>query len=137
MAAELVTARDLNCLADDNRQTRKRALTKLGALPSAGHSSEELAPLWADALRAPLLKLFADPVEKNRELAITLATELLAVLSDAACTDSLAHVVPAITARIGIAPAVEEAEELRHEVDSLTAQLHAKEAEAFSSSLVS
>ena len=85
-ASELVSARDLNCLADENRQTRKRALTKLGTLPSAGHSSEQLAPLWADALRTPLLRLFADPVEKNRELAITLAAELLAALSETACT---------------------------------------------------
>ena len=78
MSTEIVAARDLNCLADDNRQTRKRALTKLAALPGAGHAPETLVPVWVEQLRAPVLRLFADPVEKNRELALSLASMLLA-----------------------------------------------------------
>ena len=109
---DLVAQRDLNCLADDNRQTRKRALTNLSKLTSA--PPEKLAPLWSDTLRTPILRLFADPVEKNRELAITLATDLLAAMDDTVAVDSLTHVVPAVVARIGNAQALaEEAEELR------------------------
>ena len=75
MSDELVTQRDLNMLADDNRQSRKRALEKLCKLAGAGHPADVLAPLWTDQLRAPVLKLFADPVEKNRELAIEIMSK--------------------------------------------------------------
>jgi len=112
-SSDLIAQRDLNCLSDENRQTRKRALSKLGSLPGAGHAPEVLAPLWADTLQAPVLKLFADQVEKNRELAITLAADMLAALPDAALADSLMHVIPAVTARIGGTPVAEGAEELR------------------------
>ena len=80
--SELVAQRDLNCLGDDNRQTRKRALTNLSKLPGAGHPPDKLAVLWQETLRAPVLRLFADPVEKNRELAITLASDLLGAMDD-------------------------------------------------------
>ena len=112
-ADDLVAQRDLNCLADDNRQTRKRALTKLAALPTSGHPPELLATAWTDTLRSPILKLFADPVEKNRELAITLATEMVAALPDTTVTDSLSQIVPAVVARIGGSEVAESAEELR------------------------
>ena len=110
-AQSLVAQRDLNCLADDNRQTRKRALTKLGALPSAGHAPEVLAPVWSELLRTPITKLFADPVEKNRELAITLTSDLFAVVPDATIVESLALVVPAAVARVGGSVVAEESEE--------------------------
>ena len=110
----LVAQRDLNCLVDDNRQTRKRALTKLGTLPSAGHPPEVLAQVWNDLLRTPITRIFGDAVEKNRELAITLTSELFAVLPDATLVESLTLVVPAIVARIGNGAALaEESEELR------------------------
>ena len=112
-AQSLVAQRDLNCLADDNRQTRKRALTKLGALPSAGHAPEVLAPVWSELLRTPITKLFADPVEKNRELAITLTSDLFAVVPDATIVESLALVVPAAVARVGGSVVAEESEEIR------------------------
>ena len=124
MAADesLIAQRDLNCLADDNRQTRKRALTNLAKLPAAGHSPEKLAPLWQETLRAPVLRLFADPVEKNRELAITLAADMLAAMDDKIAADSLTHVMPAIVARIGVpvGTTVEESEELRLQLLELT-----------------
>ena len=70
-------ARDFNCLADEDRTTRKRALQKLSSLPST-QPPDVLAHAWEAALRVPVLKAFADPVEKNRELAVALATELFA-----------------------------------------------------------
>ena len=109
----LVAQRDLNCLSDDNRQTRKRALSKLCALPSAGHAPEVLAQLWTETLQAPVLKLFAEQVEKNRELAITLAADMLAALPDAAVVLALPQVMPVVAARIGGNPVAEGAEELR------------------------
>ena len=118
----LIAQRDLNCLADDNRQTRKRALTNLSKLPGAGHPPEKLAPLWQESLRAPVLRLFADPVEKNRELAVTLTADLLVAMDDKVVSDSLTHLMPAIVARIGVpvGTMVEESEELRLQLLELT-----------------
>lgn len=79
MASDIATAlaRDLNCLAEENRNTRKRALQKISDAVLA--ASPPLAPvvlleLWEGALRVPLLRAFADPVEKNREMALTLVS---------------------------------------------------------------
>jgi hypothetical protein len=87
--------RDLNCLLDDNRQTRLRALKKLAALPEAGHAPPILLSLWERALRAPALKLFSDPVEKVRELAISLTTDMLRVFPPAGGAGSAPYVLPA------------------------------------------
>ena len=79
-------ARDFNCLSDQDRKTRQRALQKLSALASSPQS--ELDEAWEQALRVPLLKLFSDTVEKNRELAIGLATQLVPVLGPGMLRDS-------------------------------------------------
>jgi len=121
--SELVTQRDLNMLADDNRQSRKRALEKLCKLAGAGTPPDVLAPLWTDQLRAPALKLFADQVEKNRELAITLASDLLAELPEVTVLGTLPWLIPAIHARVGTNPITEVAEELRLQLLKLVAAL--------------
>ena len=133
-AAELVAThqRDLNCLSDENRQTRKRALTKLGALPTAGHAPEILAEVWGNALQAPTLKLFADQVEKNRELAITLAADMLAVLPNEAVLAALPHVVPAVAARLQAVPTVAETAEeatVHREPEEVAAERRARQPE--------
>lgn len=74
-AHALGLARDLNCLAEENRNTRKRGLEKISA--AVLDASPPLEPavlleLWECTLRAPVLRLFADPVEKIREIALTL-----------------------------------------------------------------
>ncbi|KOO31762.1 heat repeat-containing protein 2 [Chrysochromulina tobinii] len=110
-------------LADDNRQSRKRALEKLCKLAGAGTPPDVLAPLWTDQLRAPALKLFADQVEKNRELAITLASDLLAELPEVTVLGTLPWLIPAIHARVGTNPIAEVAEELRLQLLKLVAAL--------------
>ena len=91
-------ARDFNCLSDQDRKTRQRALQKLSALASSPQS--ELDEAWEQALRVPLLKLFSDTVEKNRELAIGLATQLVPVLGPGMLRDSLPYLLPVIVARL-------------------------------------
>ena len=59
---------------------------------------------WKEHLQSPVLRLFADQVEKNRELAITLTSDMLAALPDAALVASLTDVMPAVAARIGGTP---------------------------------
>ena len=104
-------ARDFNCLSDQDRKTRQRALQKLSALASSPQS--ELDEAWEQALRVPLLKLFSDTVEKNRELAIGLATQLVPVLGPGMLRDSLPYLLPVIVARLASNPVAEEGEELR------------------------
>ena len=69
--------RDVNCLSDDNRTTRRRALDRLkketvGRSPS--YPPEVLQGLLDFMVKA-LLRGFSDPVEKCRELAIGLMAE--------------------------------------------------------------
>ena len=104
-------ARDFNCLSDQDRKTRQRALQKLSALASS--PQPELDEAWEQALRVPLLKLFSDTVEKNRELAIGLATQLVPVLGPGMLRDSLPYLLPVIVARLASNPVAEEGEERR------------------------
>ena len=113
--------RDVNCLSDDDRTTRRRALTRLAASVSTLASDEAagmqtLAALWEQSLRAPLLKLLADPVEKNRELALALTAAVLEALPQPVIRASLAHVAPAAAARLSSSAAAEPTEELRLEL---------------------
>ncbi|KAJ1622125.1 hypothetical protein T492DRAFT_846537 [Pavlovales sp. CCMP2436] len=116
MADELAAAlaRDVNCLAEENRNTRKRALLKiseavLNASPPLSPGS--LLELWEGALRVPLLRVFSDGVEKNREISITLVTGIIERLPDV--RSSLSSLVPTIASRVGIAPFEEGCEEVR------------------------
>ena len=69
--------RDVNCLSDENRGTRKRALERLRK-ETLGHkppySSSVLQGLMGFVLK-PLLKTLSDQVEKCRELAVNLLAE--------------------------------------------------------------
>ena len=69
--------RDVNCLSDSNRATRKRALERLHK-ESVGHSPSYPPTLLQGLMEfmlKPLLKMISDPVEKCRELAINLIAE--------------------------------------------------------------
>ena len=114
-------ARDFNCLADPDRKTRQRALQKLGAL--ARSPPAEIDGVWEQALRAPLLKLFSDTVEKNRELSITLVTDLVPSLGPAALGGSLPYMLPVFVARLASKPVAEDGEELRLALLQLLQQL--------------
>ena len=69
--------RDVNCLGDENRNTRKRALERLrketiGRNP--GYDPPQLQGVCGFLIK-PLLRVFSDPVEKCRELSISLLAE--------------------------------------------------------------
>lgn len=69
--------RDINCLSDSNKTTRRRALERLrretiGQKPL--HPSQVIAALF-EALLKPLLKSFSDPMEKCRDLSIETVSE--------------------------------------------------------------
>lgn len=116
MAEGILTAlaRDLNCLAEENRNTRKRALEKIGdAIVRASPPLEPavLLEVWDGGLRVPTLRMLSDPIEKNRELALALVSSVLERLPDVRST--LSGLVPTIASRVGLVPCEEPCEELR------------------------
>ena len=73
--------RDLNCLVDPARSTRRRSLQKLKkALVDQPTASEAArAEFFAVHAQTSLINLFADPVEKCREFAIGIVNALAAM----------------------------------------------------------
>ena len=69
--------RDVNCLSDDNRTTRRRALERLRKETILHHPNYPPSVLQAllDFMLKPLLRALSDPTEKCRELAIALLAE--------------------------------------------------------------
>ena len=102
---QLYTQRDVNCLSDPDKNTRKRALEKiLGEVKSLSKQSDSVtaaaqAQDCQTVLSPLILKCFADPTEKCRELSVTLASELLPLLSNPA--PFAAPTIRAIRDRIG------------------------------------
>jgi hypothetical protein len=109
-------ARDLNCLLDEDRNKRRRALE----LFAKAFASLPVAYLMADVL-PPVLRTVADPVEKNRELAVLFLVDSMCVR----CSDGLPllarRCIPVIAARVGTLPFAEPAEEIRKKLVELLA----------------
>ena len=108
--------RNLNCLQDQNRTTRRRALEAVRSEIFPGQDSSVdvcVAPQSrvVELAIGPLLRAFSDPVEKCRELAILTVSDMLE-LTDDAC--SLLHsVIPTLVQRLAQPDIVEPSEELR------------------------
>ena len=73
-----VCQRDLNCLTDPNRGTRKRGTDKIRKLVEEVDAEVRAHPDFVAALRRPLVALFADPTERCRENAVLLMTGISA-----------------------------------------------------------
>jgi len=109
--------RNINCLTDDDRSTRKRSLEKLkrsllGGKPPEGATPKVLAAFFSQCLQQPLLNLLSDSVEKCREL----SCEMLTVFARSVLEDVpslLKDSVPVLKSRLGVVPFVEPAEEMR------------------------
>ena len=67
----------MNCLSDENRGTRRRALEKICKQWANEHKTAppSVQRGLLEFLLKPLLKVFSDPVEKCRELSITFIQE--------------------------------------------------------------
>ncbi|KAH9305027.1 hypothetical protein KI387_009431, partial [Taxus chinensis] len=109
--------RDLNCLADSDRSTRRRALERLQKQLLHGefsHSPSYLADLqvaWDDTILKNVLKALNDCVEKCRELAIYLINGVASRIPKV--DQTVALVIPLITQRMGQLPLIESSEEIR------------------------
>ncbi|XP_041813590.1 dynein assembly factor 5, axonemal-like [Chelmon rostratus] len=104
-------ARHLNCLNEDNKSTRKRALELIKReTVDKGLSSSVLQEVFS-ALLKPLLKCLSDPMERCRETAITTITEFIRCVPKP--EESLPYLMPCLAQRLGDKEILEPAEELR------------------------
>lgn len=104
-------ARHLNCLNEDNKSTRKRALEIIKRETiDKGLSSSVLQEIFS-ALLKPLLKCLSDPMERCRETAIVTITEFLRCVPKP--EEALPYLMPCLAQRLGEKEIVEPAEELR------------------------
>ncbi|KAM4631833.1 dynein axonemal assembly factor 5 [Discoglossus pictus] len=107
----LALARHINCLNDENKSTRRRAL---GAIQQEAVdrqlSSGLLQEVFGELLK-PLLRCLADPMEKCRELSILIITHC--VRNVPRPEEALPYMMPAVTQRMASPEIVEPSEELR------------------------
>ena len=119
-------ARDINCLADADRSTRRGGLDRIAARlspapppPDAPLDGATLQAVAVAAVAQPLVRLLSDSVEKIREGAAALLTRLVATLPDP--RPLLPSLLPALAARIGSTPVAEPSEEVRLALTQLLA----------------
>ena len=106
-------ARHMNCLSEENRNTRKKALEgikkdTIKRTPTLGET--EARHVFSELVK-PLLKTLSDPVEKCRELSAELIGEFLKLVPDP--ETKLSYVVPVLVQRLGQQEMIETSEELR------------------------
>ncbi|XP_030591867.1 dynein assembly factor 5, axonemal [Archocentrus centrarchus] len=112
-AAEVLRglARHLNCLNEDNKATRKRALELIKKeTVDKGLSGGVLQEVFS-ALLKPLLRCLSDPMERCRETTIALITEFIRCVPKP--DESLPYLMPCLAQRFGEKEILEPAEELR------------------------
>ncbi|XP_064866652.1 dynein axonemal assembly factor 5 [Oncorhynchus nerka] len=104
-------ARHLNCLNEDSKTTRKRALEAIKRETiDKGLSSGVLQEIFTCLLKS-LLKCLSDPMERCRETAIHMLGDFIRCVPQP--EDSLPYLMPALTQRLGGKEILEPAEELR------------------------
>lgn len=106
-------ARHVNCLTEENRNTRKKALEGLkkdtiDRKPPL--EVPELAHIFSEIVK-PLLKVFADPVEKCRNISICTVMDFCKAIQNP--VNNLPYIMPVLVQRLGQQEIVEPSEELR------------------------
>ncbi|XP_053193864.1 dynein axonemal assembly factor 5-like [Scomber japonicus] len=104
-------ARHLNCLNEDNKATRKRALELIKRETVDKKLSGAVQQEVFSALLKPLLKCLSDPMERCRETAITTITEFIRCVPKP--EESLPYLMPCLAQRLGEKEIHEPSEELR------------------------
>ncbi|KAF7660700.1 hypothetical protein LDENG_00277490 [Lucifuga dentata] len=104
-------ARHLNCLQEDNKATRKRALELIKReTVDKGLSSSVLQEVFSGLIK-PLLKCLSDPMERCREIAVVMITDFIRCIPKP--EESLPYLMPCLAQRLGEKTILEPAEELR------------------------
>ena len=116
-------ARHINCLGEDNKMARRRALESIKkdtVERKPALSSSELKSLFSDLLK-PLLKEFSDPMERCREISVDTVKKFLSLIPSP--EDSLPYIMPVLVQRLGQPEIIEPSEELRLQVVELLKQI--------------
>jgi hypothetical protein len=124
--------RDLNRVADSDRNARRRGLQKLlEDLPWDKHSSDviiasHLERFCKTLLFRQLLDVLGDPVEKCREISIAMYRKMIssfdcgsASMGDSMGRDSMNDLIRTLCKRVGESPFLEVTEELRLQIAQL------------------
>ncbi|KAK7506627.1 hypothetical protein BaRGS_00002102 [Batillaria attramentaria] len=116
-------ARHINCLSEENRNTRKKALESIrkdviDREPPL--ETDQLGLVFSEILK-PMLKVFSDQVEKCRELSLIIVHRLFEKVSDP--EERLSYVFPVLVQRLGQQEIVEPSEELRFQLVELLSLL--------------
>ncbi|KAK7940376.1 hypothetical protein WMY93_003702 [Mugilogobius chulae] len=104
-------SRHLNCLNEDNKATRKRAIEQIKKETIDKNLSSDVLQEVFTVLLKPLLKCLSDPMERCRETAITMLFEFIRCVPKP--EESLPYLMPCLAQRFGEKDIVEPAEELR------------------------
>ncbi|CAL8304585.1 unnamed protein product [Merluccius merluccius] len=129
-AAEVLRGlvRPLNCLNEDNKATRRRALEAIKRETIDKELSGAALQEVFSCLLRPLLKCTSDPMERCRETAIAMLSDFIRCVPRP--EDSLVYLMPCLTQRLGGKEIAEPAEELRLsmvEMLSLTVEVCGKQ----------
>eukprot|EP00597_Dinobryon_sp_UTEXLB2267_P018080 CAMPEP_0201114058 /NCGR_PEP_ID=MMETSP0812-20130820/78180_1 /ASSEMBLY_ACC=CAM_ASM_000668 /TAXON_ID=98059 /ORGANISM="Dinobryon sp., Strain UTEXLB2267" /LENGTH=977 /DNA_ID=CAMNT_0047377649 /DNA_START=1245 /DNA_END=4175 /DNA_ORIENTATION=+ len=115
--------RDLNRIIDSDRNTRKRGLQKLvedipwNSVTKSKDSNEEFSSFAGNTLFRLLLGTIADPVEKCRELTLTLLQKIISLPNEnIGSVELIVELTKKLTHRVGEQPFPEPAEELRLQI---------------------
>ena len=114
-------ARHINCLADENRNARKRAIEGIRKETIGKKTSNAVLQSVLSEILKPLLKLVSDPVEKCRELTITYLKDC--VLCIPRPQEMLPFIMPVLVQRLGQQDITEPSEELRLQLVELMTSL--------------
>ena len=115
--------RHINCLSEENRNTRKRAvegIRKETTLKKPGLEASVIQGVLAEIIK-PVLKILSDPVEKCRELTILFLTESVGCLEKAEVF--LPYMIPVMVQRLGQQELIEPSEEMRLSLVCLLSKL--------------
>ncbi|XP_061701103.1 dynein axonemal assembly factor 5 [Syngnathoides biaculeatus] len=104
-------ARHLNCLGEDEKSTRKRALESIKKETVDKKLSGVVLQELFSALLKPLLKCVSDPMERCREIALLLISEFIRCVPEP--HECLPYLMPSLAQRFGEQELLEPAEELR------------------------
>lgn len=106
-------ARHVNCLGEENRNTRRNALMSIKKETvdrKPALENTELQLVFSELLK-PLLKSLSDPVEKCRELSISILFSFFRRASNP--ENYLSYTIPVLVQRLGQQEITEPSEEIR------------------------
>ena len=106
-------ARHLNCLTEENRNIRKKAIEglRIETIDKTPPLDPESLNLVFSQIFKPLLKLLSDPVEKCRELSVAMISDFLKQVQKP--DENLPYIIPVLCQRLGQQEIIETSEEVR------------------------